>query len=200
MQHTRDTRCLLIPVLALALMTGVSAIMAQTEMPVRDNLAGLKNALEIAGALALTPTQENSIKTLITDFRSAQKPSPNTALQNARTAFENAILSGDNATAASQAAVIGNTQSAEMVKRESDAAVFAINAVNILRTQSGQLDALITKMGSSGTVRLLLSLVGGPGGPGRGGPGGPGGQGGQGGPGAGGRGPAGMRPGPPPVF
>jgi len=171
--------------------------MAQTEMPARDDLAGLKNALAIAGASALTSTQESSITTLIAEFRSTHKPSQNTALQTARTAYENAILGSDSATAASQAVVIGNIQSAEMVKRESDAAVFAINAVNILKTQSGQLDALITQMGSSGTVRLLLGLGGGPGGPGRGGPGGPGGQG---APGAGGRGPAGLRPGPPPVF
>jgi hypothetical protein len=162
--------------------------MAQTEMPPRDNLAGLKNALEIAGAPALSSTQESSLTALIAEFRSAHKPPQNTALQTARTAYENAILSGDSATAASQAVVIGNTQSVEMVQRESDAAVFAINVVNILKTQSGQLDALISKMGSSGAVRLLMNLVGGPGGPGRGGPGGPGG------PGTGGRGPAGMRP------
>jgi hypothetical protein len=194
MQHTRDSRYLFIPVLALALMTGVSAAMAQTGLPARDDLAGLKNALEIAGAPALTSTQDSSLKTLIADFRNASKPSPNTALQTARAAYENAILSGDNATAASQALVIGSAQSAEMVKRESDAAIFAIHVVNILKTEGGQLEALIAKMGSSGTARLLLSLAGGPGGPGRGGPGGPGG------PGAGGRGPAGMRPGPPPVF
>jgi len=194
MQHPRDTSRLLILFLALALMTGVSAVLAQTDMPARDNLAGLKNALQGAGATALTSTQESSINTLITEFRSAHKPSQNTALQTARAAYENAILSGDKATAASQATVIGSAQAAEMVQRETDAAVFAISVANILKTQSGQLDALVTKIGSSGTVRLVLNLVGGPGGPGRGGPGGPGG------PGVGGRGPAGMRPGPPPQF
>ena len=176
---------LLIPLLALALVSGTAATMAQTEMPARDNLAGLKNALQNAGAAALTSTQESSINSLIADFRGAHKPSPNTALQTARTAYENAILSGDQVTAAAQAQVIGNAQSAQMVQRETDAAVFAIGVVNILKTQSGQLEALIAKMGSGGAARLLLSLAGGPGGPAGSGRG---------------RGPAGMRPGPPPVF
>jgi hypothetical protein len=183
--------------LVLALIAGTAAVLAQTTLPTRDDLAGLKNALQNAGAPALTSEQENTINTLIGNFRSAHKPSQNSALQTARTAYENAILAADSATAVSQAQVIGNVQAAEIVKRESDAAIFAINAVQILKTQSGQLDALITKMDSSGTARLLLSLVAGPSGPGRGGPGGPGGQR---GPGAGGRGPAGMRPGPPPIF
>jgi hypothetical protein len=188
---------LMIPVLALVLLTGTIAAFAQTEMPAGDNLTGLKNALESAGAPALTSAQESSIKSLITEFRNAHQPSQNAVLQNARTTYENAILSGDSTTAIAQASAIGNAQSAEMVQRETAAAAFAINVVYILRTQGGQLDALIAKMGSGGAARLLLNLVGGPGGPGRGGPGRAGGPG---GPAGGGRGPAGMRPGPPPQF
>lgn len=175
-------------ILALTLAVGAATAMAQAGLPARDNLAGLKNALEGAGAAALTSAQESSINTLITEFRNAHKPTANSALQTARAAYENAILSGDSATAASQAAVIGNAQAAEMAQHESDVALFAIQVASILKTQGSQLDALISKLGSGKAVRLLLGLAGGPGGFGPGGPG------------RGGPGPQGMRRGAPPEF
>lgn len=164
---------LLASVLLLGIMGTFTLAPAQSDMQAPDPLAGLKNALQNAGATALTSEQESSINALITTFRSTHQPSQNTAVQNAQSAYETAILNGDSATAASQAAIIANAQSADMAQRQADAAVFAIGFINILKTESGQVDALIAKLGSSGFVRMVLSLVGGPGG-GPGGPGGPG--------------------------
>jgi hypothetical protein len=159
--------CLLMPVLALGFLSASKVSLAQPAMPALDELARLKNALQAAGASALTPDQESSIQTLIAEFRDAHpKPVPNTALQNARRAYEDAILNGDNATAAAQALIIGNAGAAETVQRETDAADFAIKLIAILRTGSGQADALIAQMGTGGLVRLALSFAGGPGGPG----------------------------------
>ncbi len=52
----------------------------------RDPLAGLKRALQEAGAAALTSAQENNITALITAFRAAHEapPTPGTEVQNAR--------------------------------------------------------------------------------------------------------------------
>jgi hypothetical protein len=154
-------RRLLVPLLILAGSAGI--VFAQPEMPAFDPLAGLKNALQNAGASALTSDQESSINALLQAYRSTHgKPSPNAVVQAARTAYENAILNGDSAAAASQAAILGNAQASEMAQRETDAAALAISVENVLKTESGQTAALISRMGSSAFVRLLLSLGGGP--------------------------------------
>jgi len=163
---------LLIPALALGLMSGAAVSMAQPDMPPMDTLAPLKAALDDAGASALSSTQESSINALITEFRNAhQKPAQNTDIQHARMAYENAILNGDSATAETQAGIIGAAQAADMVQRETDTAAFAINVLAALKTGSGQIDALTGQLGKSGFVQLILSLAGGPGR--AGGPGGP---------------------------
>jgi hypothetical protein len=165
---------LLLPVLALGLVSGCAAALAQSDTQSFDPLTGLKNALQDAGAPALTSAQETSINALLTAFRSAhQKLSPSTAVQTAQAAYEDAILSGNSGAAASQATILGSAQASDMVQRQSDAAVLAIGIINILKTESGQLPALITKFGSSGVVRLVLRLAGGPGGFGGPRPGGP---------------------------
>jgi hypothetical protein len=172
----------IIPALALGLIACAVSAFAQSERPPMDNLAQLKNALQTAGVSALTSTQESSIQALITAFRDAHKPSPVAAGQDARTAYENAILNGDNATAAAQAAILANAQTADIAQREKDAAVFAISAISILKTNAGQVEGLVASMGANRFVRLVLGLAGGPGGFGlRGG-----------GPGRGGNGPGGF--------
>ncbi len=156
---------LMLSILALGFLSGCTLALAQSEPPSFDPLTRLKNELQNAGASALTSAQESSINALLTEFRSAhQKPSPSAAVQTAQAAYEDAIINGDSATAAAQAAILGNAQAAEMAQRQSDTAVLAIGILNVLRTESGQLAALITKMGSSGVVRLVLSLAGGRGG------------------------------------
>jgi hypothetical protein len=161
-------------VLTLGLIGGAVSAFAQSGMPPMDNLAQLKNALKTAGVSALTSAQESSIQALITAFRDAHKPSPNTAGQDARAAYENAILNGDNATADAQAAILANAQTADRAQRDKDAAAFAINVIAILKTNAGQVEGLVSNMGASRFVKLALGLAGG--GPGGFGPrgGGPG--------------------------
>jgi hypothetical protein len=56
-------------------------------------LAGLKKALDTAGASALSSSQESSISALVANFRASQTPpARNTATDTARTAYDNAIL------------------------------------------------------------------------------------------------------------
>ena len=142
----------------------------------RDPLGHLKSALLEANATALTSAQETSLTALITSFQTAHetRPTPSTAEQNARTAFDTAILNQDNAGAAAQAAIIATEQGVNSIQRQKDLANFGIEVVKILRTSGDQVNPLITRFGSSGAARLILSLAGGPGfGPGRPGPGGP---------------------------
>ena len=96
---------LLIPVLLAGLTGGAALALAQPDMPSTDILARLKNSLQAAGASALTSAQEASINTLIVEFMDARRDQPQTARsdESARTAYENAILNGDSATAASEA-------------------------------------------------------------------------------------------------
>jgi len=164
----------LIPVLALGLMSGLPLCFAQPEMPPMDGLSFLKDALLAAGASALTSEQESSIKARITEFtESRQKPAQNTAVRDARAAYESAILNEDIAAATTQAQVIGNAQANEVVQREIDVAAFAIDVIGILKTGSGQVEALVSKTGANQFVRLILSTAGSPRGfgPPRGGPG-----------------------------
>jgi|WetSurMetagenome_2_1015567.scaffolds.fasta_scaffold169744_1 hypothetical protein len=163
-------RCL---VSLLILASSAMTVLAQPERPAFDPLAGLKNALQNAGASALTSAQESSIVALLQAYRSShKKPAQNAAVQAARTAYEDAILNGDNAAAASQAVILGNAQASEMAQRDTDTAALAISILDVLKTESGQTAALISKMGSNAFVRLLLNLAGGPrgGGPRPGGP------------------------------
>jgi hypothetical protein len=154
----------LILALALGLIAGAVSAFAQSERPPMDNLAQLKNAIQTAGVSALTSTQESSIQALIIAFRDAHKPAAVAAGQDARTAYENAILNGDNATAAAQAIILANAQTAAIAQREKDSAAFAISVISILKTNAGQVEKLVANMGASRFVRLVLGLAGGPGG------------------------------------
>jgi len=150
----------------LLITSGATLCLAQTQTI--DVLMPLKNALQTAGASALTSAQETGIKALINDFRNAhQAPVSNTAIQTARTAYENAILNADSSAAALQAKAIAAIQADETAKREADRATLAVNILGYLN--STQVNALLTEVGKRGLVRLLLDLAGGP----RGGPGGP---------------------------
>jgi hypothetical protein len=163
---------ILISLLALGLASGTAIALAQPDMPKMEPLVPLKDALTAAGAPELTSAQEDAIETLVTEFRGAHHgPFENEDIQNARAAYEEAILNGDSAAAASQAAILGKAQADSMVQRESDAADFAVNVIRILKEGPGQADALIAQMGSRNFVRMILSLAGGPRGPGGPGPG-----------------------------
>src|SRR5438105_15348318 len=94
-------------VLLLCAIIGSTAL-ALAQRPQRDALGFLKRAITEANAPALTADQETQLTTLITNFRNAQPTSPDTALETARTAYDNAILAGDLGTAQMQAQVIAN--------------------------------------------------------------------------------------------
>ena len=132
-----------------------------------DLLMPLKNALQNAGAAALSSDQETKIKTLITNFRAANPPAaPSADVQAARLAYDNAILAGQATAAAAQIPTLVANQTSQASGRMMADATFAIAAVQALG--SDQVTALVNRMGSGGVVRLIESLAGGPGGMGRG--------------------------------
>jgi hypothetical protein len=150
---------LLVPALVMGLMSGAALAPAQPERLSIDELAPLKDAIQLAGVTALTSAQESNIRALIATFKNTHKPSFIAAAQEARTTYENAILYGDNVTAESQAEIIGKAQAAEMIQREKDVAIFAINVISILRSNPGQVEGLVLRFGGSRIVRLAISFV-----------------------------------------
>jgi hypothetical protein len=150
---------LLVPALVIGLMSGTAFASAQPERLSMDELAPLKDAIQLAGVTSLTSAQESNIRALIATFKNTHKPSFIAAAQEARTTYENAILYGDNATAESQAEIIGKAQAAEMIQREKDVAIFAINVISILRNNPGQVEGLVLRFGGSRIVRLAINFV-----------------------------------------
>jgi len=167
MKTQTNITLLLIPVLAIGLIFGAATAQAQQERPRMNIIAPLKMALKAAGAPELSAEQESEIRTLITDFRNAHpRPVPNADIPDARKAYEEAILNGDSAGAASQAELIAKERLDHMVQLQADEAVFAVNVMGVLNSDPAQAEALTTQMGTRGFVRLVLSLVNNPGGPG----------------------------------
>ena len=166
----RPKSSLITTLLLMALATVSGTSWSQARMA-RDPLARLKYALQEAGATALTSDQESTLSALITAFQTAHHtpPAPSTALQNARAAFDTAILNQDSGGAAAQAAIIANEQAANGLQRQIDVANFGIEVIKVLKSSADQVTPLVTRFGTSGAVRLVLSLAGGPG-FGRGGP------------------------------
>jgi len=124
----------------------------------RDPLAFLKQALNKAEAAALSSDQETKLNTLVTGFRNANKPAPDTNEQTARTNFVNAILAGDTTGAngyADQLATLLSTHQSARLKAE---AGFQIQALQILT--SDQFAALEKNIGKNGVLRVLQSLIG----------------------------------------
>jgi len=148
-------------VLLLCVMAGSAAsALAQRGQP-RDPLGFLKRALTEANAPALTSQQETQLTDLITGFRNAQPSGPDQALEAARTAYDNAILAGDLATAQAQAQVIANRSAALTSARLQAQAKFELDALAVLKS-GGQLEPLKQKFGNDHLLRLVGSLVGGP--------------------------------------
>jgi Spy/CpxP family protein refolding chaperone len=134
-------------------------------------LAMLQRSLQQAGAAALTSDQTTQLTSLITAFRSNQpKPGQDTVLTGARTALDSAILSGDTNGVSNAATTIAGEMSKIQYQQTVAEANFEISALAVLTTS--QVTALQTKLGTTGLVRVLGSMVGGPGMLGRmGGPG-----------------------------
>jgi hypothetical protein len=155
----------------------------------------LKHALEEAGAPALSSAQEAQLTDLIKAYRQAQsQDQPPDAVQAAHRAYDAAILSGNLSAAQSQAAIIANAQATATNAHLQAQAKFEIDALNVLKANANQVNALLQRFGTAGLTGILRGLAGGPGGGGPGGRGGPGGPGVQGGPGGGPGGPGGFGP------
>jgi hypothetical protein len=173
------------------LMLCLSVAAFTQQRPQFDALARLKHALQSANAPALSAAQEDQLKALIQQVRDAREAvTPDPALEAAHEAYQAAIFAGDQNAANTQAGIIANLTAAITSNRMKSQSTFAIQAINVLKSNQAQVDALVQKVGASGVVHLMSSLVGGGpggfGGPGRrGGPGGQGKPGGTGGPGSG---------------
>jgi hypothetical protein len=144
---------------------------ALAQRPAGDPLRGLKRALEQAGALALTTTQEEQLKTLIKTYRDSQTHEPSDELQAALDAYDAAILAGDQAAANAQAVIIANLRATAMNAHLQAEATFKLAVIALLQTNGDQAGLLRTKFGDEGFLRILDGLAGGRGG-GFGGPGG----------------------------
>ena len=129
----------------------------------RDPLLPLKNALQAAGAVALSSDQETKINGLISDFRTANKPaSPSADVQAARIALDESILGNKLDDAAKAINTIIKAQTTQTQTSMVNTAVFASSVVTELTAD--QITPLKTRMGTGGLVSLIESLVGGPGG------------------------------------
>lgn len=161
--------------LLLCVMVGgaISAVAQPQQRPQRDALGFLKRALTEASAPALTAQQETQLTALIASFREAQPDGPDEQLNAARTAYNNALLAGDAATATAQATIIANRSAALTTTRLQADAQFKIAVLAVLKS-GGQLDALQQKFGAERVLGIAGSLAGGRGFGGPGGPGGPG--------------------------
>jgi hypothetical protein len=148
--------------LAVALLIGIGSAWSQTATTTRDPLRQLKNALQNAGAPALTTSQETQLTALLTSFRTANRPTaPDATVQSARRDYQDAVVAGDAAAASKNAAILLTNmadQAAARMKAQTD---FTIAAINILRTNGDQLSILAKQVGNAGVVRLVDSLIGG---------------------------------------
>ncbi len=117
-----------------------------------EETAEFKRALSAAGGPDLTDQQGEQLISVIVDFREVRQPErPNTILQSARRAYEDAILAGDLETAQEQADVmadqIANATNAHLQNQ-------AELQISILAVLSGdQVDSLLQLIGTQGAIQ-----------------------------------------------
>jgi hypothetical protein len=126
-----------------------------------DPMRQLNNALQQAGAPALTADQAKQILSLVENFRTSTRPAPPSgAVQQARVSYESAILNGDLAAATAQIPTLVGEQTGNAPARMQGEAALAINILQVLRTNGDQLALLQKSMNGNRLVRLLLSFAG----------------------------------------
>jgi hypothetical protein len=119
----------------------------------------LARALQQAGAPALTSDQTDQLKSLITTFRANQpKPGQDAAASKARSDLDNAILTGNTNGISGAATAVAAESSKNQYAQTVAEAYFAMSALAVL--SADQVAALKTKVGASGLVSALRSLVG----------------------------------------
>lgn len=140
------------PFLLLILVGLQPSVLAQiTEPAAGDRLAGLKRALAVAGAPALSAEQEAKLKALVADFRNRQAALAESSL-TARKALGAAILAGDSTAARTAINAIASNTAALLTNR----ADFQIQVLATLTEQ--QKAALREHAGNSILLRLSSSL------------------------------------------
>jgi hypothetical protein len=146
------------PPVSAQLRPGRRMAMMQGTQNARDSLAMLRGALSRAGAAALSSTQEQQLKDLISSFKSERKSqTPDAALQSARKSYEDAILSGNAANATTAADQLAKLLSDRSSKALEARATFLAKAYAVL--QSDQTSALESSVGKNGVLRALRSLI-----------------------------------------
>src|ERR1700759_2579419 len=125
----------------------------------RDPLAALERAIKRAGAPALSTDQAAQIRALVTAFQDALPVLPDPTREAARTAYENAILAGDLATAQAQATIIANRTNELVTIRLNAKAQYLIGVLAILKA-GGQYDPLVQTFGTIRLLHLLDGLAG----------------------------------------
>jgi hypothetical protein len=146
----------------LACVAAVVPVWAQGRGGPGFGVEGLNNALTAAGAATLSSAQETTITSLITSFRESQvPPARDSAASAARAAYESAILAGNKEAALAQIPSIVNEMTTNNATRMQDVAGFSISVFKVL--DATQLSLLVKHAGTSGAVRLIESLAGGPG-------------------------------------
>jgi len=131
----------------------------------------LKQALEEAGATALSSDQETQIQALIDSIRQTlMSQEPDAGLQAALSAYQEAVLSGNLTGAKSAAATLAAKETQNSQARLEEQANWIIQLMALLTPD--QLNKLIAKFETAGTFRIFAGLTGRMGG--RGFPGGPG--------------------------
>jgi len=132
----------------------------------------LKQALEEAGATALSADQEKQIEALVDSIHeSLMSKQPDEALQGALSTYRDAVLSGNLSGAKSAAAALASQEAENSRIRLEEQANWMIQLLAILTPD--QLNKLVAQFDTDGTFQVLQRLTGRAfGGPGfRGGPG-----------------------------
>ena len=143
-------------VVGLFLITTYGTLGAQERQFRRDPLRNLGAALKQLGAPELTLEQQDQLLSLAREFREARRAAkPGPAVHEARQAYQEAILSSDNASAQAQADVIANEVTATMRSSLENEANFKIGVLNVL--SEDQTGLLLEHVGTSGLFRLLGS-------------------------------------------
>jgi Spy/CpxP family protein refolding chaperone len=140
-----------------------------TGAPPDAPLGFLKQALDKAGAAPLSSDQETALKSLIADFRNANRPAAtDSAEKAARDDYDSAVLAHNIGGAKAAAYTLAALQSARQQTILAAEAAFDIQVLLVL--QPDQIAALQNSLGNQQVMRILASLIGPAGrpGPGRG--------------------------------
>jgi hypothetical protein len=119
----------------------------------------LKQALEEAGATALSSDQETQVQTLIDSIRQAlTSQEPDAKLQAALSAYQESVMSGDLAGAKTAAATLAARETQNSQTRLEDQANWIMQLMALLTPD--QVSKLIAKFETAGAFRIFAGVTG----------------------------------------